>query len=710
VSKPRNTSKNNLKNIILQAILGIAIFTASPSVPDLFAGGIQTLDTVEVTDSAENLVGSADSSNEGTVTPRQIEERPVSRTGEILETVPGLEISQHSGEGKANQYYLRGFQLDHGTDFATSVCGEPVNLPTHAHGQGYSDLNFMIPEVIGGIQYVKGPYFAENGDFSAAGAANMPCVNTLPNKIFKLEGGTDQYRRALIAGSSHIGSGDLLYALEGFFNAGPWDHPDNYRKLNGLLRYSWGSTENQFAITLMGYHGNWDATDQIAKRAIGTVQCRIVDGCALIDRFGSLDPSDGGRSYRYSAVGEWQRTVGDSVTKATLYAIDYGLDLWSDFTYFLNDPVNGDQIQQTDRRIVTGLRTSQTWLGKLGDHEMENTIGIQVRNDNIAKVALYHTADRMILETVSQDHVAQTSEAVYFQNRFQWMEKFRTIAGIRADFYQWHVISDNPLNSGNASDSIVSPKLTMIFGPWAKTEYYINAGYGFHSNDGRGTTITVDPSTGDPAQKVNGLVRAKGAEVGARSALIPHLQTELTVWILNLDSELTFSGDRGGTEAGPPSHRRGIEFANYYTPTPWLTIDADYAYSWSYFVNDPAGHYIPESPEGIASAGIFVNNITGWMGGTRLRYFGPRALTEDNSVRSSSATTVDGRIGYEFIKQWTVLLDVFNIFNAKVSDVEYYYPSRLQGEPPGPDEGGYNDIHLHPMNPREFRLTLVGKF
>lgn len=704
------TSAKKIKRILLQLVTGVSIFAGNPFVPEVFAGGVQTLDTVEVTDSAENLVGSADSSNEGTITPKQIEERPFSRTGEVLELVPGLEVSQHSGEGKANQYYLRGFQLDHGTDFATTVCGEPVNMPTHAHGQGYSDLNFMIPEVISGIQYMKGPYYAENGDFSAAGAANMPCANVFPKQIFKLEAGTDGYRRALLAGSVHVGRGDLLYAFEGFYNDGPWEHPDNYRKLNGLLRYSWGGAENQFAMTVMGYHGNWDSTDQIAKRAIGTVQCRIVGGCALIDRFGSLDPSDGGKSYRYSAAGEWQRTAGNSVTRANLYAIDYGLDLWSDFTYFLNDPINGDQIQQSDRRMVTGLRTSQTWFGKIGDHEMDNTIGLQLRNDNIAKVGLYHTVARQILDTVSQDHVRQTSEAVYFQNRFQWMEKLRTIAGVRADFYQWHVISNNELNSGNASDSIVSPKLSMIVGPWAKTEFYVNAGYGFHSNDGRGTTISVDPSTGEPAKKVDGLVRAKGAEIGTRTAIIPHLQTELTIWVLNLDSELTFVGDAGGTEAGPPSHRRGVEFANYYTPTPWLTLDADFAYSWSYFVDNPGGHYIPESPEGIASAGIFVNNLAGFMGGARLRYFGPRPLTEDNNIRSDSATTVDTRVGYEFTKDWVLALDVFNVFNSKVSDIEYYYPSRLQGEAPGSDDGGYNDIHLHPMNPREFRVTLTARF
>ncbi len=689
--------KSGLRNItaILKLILCILIVAYTRPV---FGGGVQTLETVEVTDSAENLVGSADSATEGTVTPKQLEDRPILRTGEVLETVPGLVISQHSGEGKANQYYLRGFNLDHGTDLATTVAGMPINMPTHAHGQGYTDLNFLMPELLSGIQYRKGPYYAEQGDFSAAGAVIMDYNNVLKRNIAELTIGDNGYRRALLAGSPSFAGGHLLYGLELFHNDGPWVHPDDFRKINGVIRYSQGDQQNGFSITAMGYSGDWNSTDQVAKRAIDS---------GLISRYGSLDPSDGGNSYRYSLSFEGQRTKDNSITKANAYVIDYNLNLFSNFTYFLEDPVHGDQFEQSDKRIVSGFGVSQEWLTNLAGHDMDNTIGLQVRNDDIRPVALYHTEDRQILSTIRRDNVVQTSVSVYGQYRYQWTEKFRTIAGLREDIYFWNVESDIPANSGNAHDSIASPKVSLIFGPWEKTEYYVNAGYGFHSNDGRGTTITVDPQTGNPVQKVKPLVRAKGMDIGVRTAAIPHLQNELTFWVLDLDSELLFTGDAGITEPSRPSRRYGVEWANYYTPTQWFTLDADLALSHARFTeSDPVGNYIPGSPEVVFSMGASVDNLSGFMAGVRVRYFGPRPLIEDNSVRSSSSSLVNARLGYEFYKNWRVILDVFNVLNAKVSDIDYYYVSRLPGEP----ASGVADIHTHPEDPREARLTISASF
>lgn len=674
------------------------------SISSAWAGGVQTLDPVEVTGTTEDLAGASDSSTEGTVTQKQIEDRPIRRTGELLETVPGVVISQHSGEGKANQYYLRGFNLDHGTDIAITVDGMPVNMPTHAHGQGYSDLNFLIPELVGGVQYRKGPYYADEGDFSAAGAVHMDYRNFLEKDMASLSYGADGYRRALLAGSPALWGGHLLYGVELFHNDGPWDNPDDYRRFNGVLRYSRGDLQNSFSVTAMGYYGKWNATDQVAQRAIDS---------GLISRFGSLDPSDGGKSYRYSLIGEWQHTSENWVTKANAYISDYGLNLWSNFTYHLDHPEppfgdgTGDQFEQYDRRVVSGLKISETWLTKVGSHDMDNTIGVQVRNDNIPKVALYHTQQRQILSTTRQDHVRETSYSVYLQNGFKWAEKFRTVAGVREDVFYWDVKSDNPLNSGQANKSITSPKLSMVFGPWAKTEYYLNGGYSFHSNDGRGSTIAVDPATGLPAEKVSPLVRAKGAEIGARTAILPHLQTELTFWILDIGSELIFTGDAGTTEASRPSRRKGIEWANYYTPTNWFTLDADFAISQSRFRDsDPAGDRIPGSPEGIVSAGATIDDLAGVLGAVRLRYFGPRPLIEDNSIRSKSASTIDARVGYKFYKNWRVVVDMLNVFNSKASDIDYYYTSRLVGEPPE----GVNDIHTHPIEPREVRATLTATF
>ena len=686
---------------VLRYALIFALVSGGPYASSVWAGGVQTLEPVEVVDSAENLIGSADSSTEGTVTPKQLETRPILRTGELLETVPGLLISQHSGEGKANQYYLRGFNLDHGTDIAITVDGMPVNMPTHAHGQGYCDLSFLIPELISGVQYRKGPYYAEEGDFSAAGAVHMNYMNSLRRNIALATVGTDGYERLLAAASNKLFKGNLLYALELSHNNGPWDNPDNYRKINGVLRYSQNSGQNDFDVTAMAYYGKWNATNQDADRAIAE---------GLISRFGTLDPSDQGNSYRYSLSSNWQHTAGDSITKVTGYVISYGMDLYNDFTYFLDNPAQGDQFHQEDTRIVTGLKASQTWLGKLAGHDMDNTIGLQIRNDNIPSVSLYNTQATNLIATVVHDHVAQTSIGFYYQNSFKWLEKFRTVAGIRGDYYHWDVNANIPQNSGHADAFLASPKLSMIFGPWEKTEFFINGGYGFHSNDGRGATETVDPASLQPVSKVTPLVKAYGAEAGTRTAIIPHLQNELTFWFINIGSELTFDGDHGVTSPSYPSRRYGVEWANFYTPVPWFTLDADFAYSYARFKDDPFGSRIPGSPEGVISAGATIDDIHGFFGSLRLRYFGARPLIDDNSVRSSPSTILNGRIGYKFHDKpfagWRLFLDVFNILDAKTSNIDYYYPSRLPGEPPG----GVNDIHTHQEEPVEARVTLEMKF
>jgi outer membrane receptor protein involved in Fe transport len=683
------------KLIVIKLAFLFAIGGGLPS--SAYAGGVQTLETVEVTDSAESLIGSADSSTEGTVTQKQLEDTPILRTGELLEAVPGLIISQHSGEGKANQYYLRGINLDHGTDFATTVDGMPVNMPTHAHGQGYSDINFVMPELLSGIQYKKGPYYADEGDFSAVGAAYMDYVNELKQNIGLLTIGTNNYERGFAAASSNLFKGKLLYAVELMHNDGPWQDPDNYKKINGIVRYSQQIGQNDFSIETMAYWGVWHATNQSADRAIDE---------DLVSRYGTLDTTDQGSSYRYSLSGQWQHTGENSITKASAYVISYGMDLYNDFTYFLINPGYGDQFHQQDRRIITGGKVSQTWLNKLFGHDMDNTIGLQVRDDNIDPVALYQTDSTEYVATEIQDHVSQTNVALYLQNGFKWAEKLRTVAGLRWDYYHWNVEANLPQNSGEVGRSIASPKLSMIFGPWDKTEFFINGGYGYHTNDIRSTTETVDPTTHLPNTTYPPIERARGAEVGTRTAIIPHLQNELTLWYLHLDSEQIFDGDHGITTPTYPSYRWGIESANYYSPVPWFTMDADIAYSVPRFVGDPAGSYIPGSPEVVISAGARIDNIKGFLASLQMHYFGSRPLIDNDSVRSNPSTIVNGRVGYKFhdkpFQNWQLLVDVFNIFNTKTSDIDYYYISRLPGEPPA----GVNDIQTHPAEPLEVRVTL----
>ena len=656
------------------------------------------LPPIEVIERYDSLIGIGDSATEGRVGPEQIESRPLLRPGEVLETVPGVIITQHSGAGKANQFFLRGFNLDHGTDFATSVAGIPVNFPTHGHGQGYTDLNFVIPEIIGGIDYRKGPYYADEGDFSAAGAAHIDYADALPHNLGQFTGGSYDYYRSLLAGSTALAAGQVFGAFEVFDNDGPWDQPDEYRRYNGVLRYSHGDALNGFNLTAMGYGGDWNATDQVPRRAVDS---------GLVGRFGALDESDGGHTHRYSASGEWRRSAADSATHVHGYFLDYGLNLFSNFTFFLDDPVNGDQFEQEDRRQVYGLSGHHSWFPTWGGLDIENTVGLQIRYDDIGSVGLFNTRERRRLRTTRKDHVNQVSVSPYVQNRTRWHPKFRTVAGLRGDFFDFDVESDDPRNSGQASDGLASPKLSLIFGPWFDTEYYVNLGYGFHSNDGRGTTITVDPKSGEPAQPVDPLVRAEGFDVGVRTALVPDLDSTLSFWLLDLDSELLFIGDAGTTEAGRPSRRYGVEWTNYYRPLPWLTFDADFSFSKARFSDDDlAGDHIPGAIETVIAAGVTIDDLKGFFGGIRVRYFGPRPLIEDDSVRSASTTLLKADIGYKLRDDLRLGVEIFNLLDSEDSDIEYFYASRLSGEP----AAGVDDIHFHPVEPRSARVTLSLSF
>jgi len=648
----------------------------------------------DIEDPAANLIGVAFAASQGAVTAKQFETRPLMRAGEVLESVPGVIISQHSGEGKANQYYLRGFNLDHGTDFATTVAGIPVNLPTHGHGHGYSDSNFLIPELVSGVQYSKGPYFAELGDFSAAGAANINYTNTLDTFQARVSGGQDGWARVLVADSPRVGDGRLLYALELGHHDGPWTRPDDYQKVNGVLRYSTGDSRNGLSLTALGYRATWNSTDQVPARAVES---------GVIDRFGLVDSSDGGKTSRYSVAFDWQRSGAASVTRATAYGFHYDLNLFSNFTYFLDDPDNGDQFEQTDTRFVSGGRVTHRRLGAWSGRTVQQTFGAQVRNDDIGTVGLYHTNARTRLSTVREDDVRQTSGAVFYQNQYQWSPVIRTELGLRADLYHFRVTSNTPTNSGAETDAIVSPKGGVAFGPFSGTELYANAGVGFHSNDARGATIRIDPGTGQPASRVTPLVRATGGEIGLRTVAVPRTQLTFTLWTLALDSELVFVGDAGTTEASRPSRRTGIEVTAYYSPRPWLTFDADLALSRGRFTDvDPTGDRIPGSVETVVSAGAAVRDWKSLFGSVRLRYFGPRALIESNSVRSEPTSLVNLQAGYRFTNDVRLIVDVFNLFDSKASDIDYFYASRLSGEP----AGGFDGIHGHPTLPRTARFSL----
>ena len=680
----------------LQCLTAAYLAAAACLPTTLWAQTTTSLPAVVVQGSRNSMLGEAGTANEGVITQQQLDARTVYRPGELFEAVPGLVVSQHSGEGKANQFYLRGFNLDHGTDLRTTVDGMLVNARSHSHGQGWTDVNFMIPELGTLLEYRKGPFYAAEGDFSSAGAVNLKYANTLASGIASVGLGQNGYARTLLTSSPQLGDGHLLYAIELMHNDGPFTVKDNYQKKNGVLRYSQGSEANGFHVTAMAYNAKWHATDQIPLRAVQS---------GALGRFDAVDQSDGGESSRYSLSGEWRQASGNVATTVNAYVIRQRLDLFSNFTYFLDNPVDGDQFSQPDRRTTTGLNASQTYTTTLLGRESEFTLGAQFQNDGISN-ALNSTVARQFVSTTRADQIRERSLGLYSENKTRWSDSFRSVLGVRADNFHFKVNSDNTANSGTASATKVSPKINLIFGPFDKTEFYTSAGYGFHSNDARGTTLTVDPKTGMPADKLPPLVRSKGVELGVRTEAIAGLQSAFSVYRLDFDSELTFAGDAGTTNAGRASRRTGFEFSNYYKPIPWLTVDADIAFAKGrYSTFDPVGDRIPGAVEGVASVALAVDNLGPYFGALQLRYFGPRPLLEDNSVRSKSTATLNGRIGYKFNPKLKIELEGFNLTNRNASAIDYYYASQLKGE-----TSKVNDIHFHPIESRSFRLTLVANF
>ena len=676
---------------------------------------------IVVTGQRDSMLGVAESASQGTTSAEELADRPILRSGEVLETVPGVIITQHAGGGKANQYFLRGFNLDHGTDFAVFLDNMPLNLPSHAHGEGYSDMNTVIPEFVERVDYEKGPYYADVGNYGSAGSAHLVFYKTLPQNFATVEGGMFGYERGVVGISQKLGDGDLLYGGEACHDNGPWDHPDNYWKFNGILTYSQGDKMDGWSATFHGYHGRWNSSDQIPASFGAT------------DFFGTLNPTDGGDSDRYSLQAEWHRKNENSETKIMAYGFYYDLDLFSDFTYFLTDTNKGDQFEQKDERWVAGLDALHTifslWFGK----DVQNTFGLQVRNDWINN-GLYQTENRVRVDkfdsetgtilpaTTEADDFTDTQVGLYVENKVKWAEFFRSVAALRGDLEYFNVTSHvNPANSGIATKFLPSPKLSLIFGPWEKTEIYVQGGFGFHSNDGRGATQTVQPVSADnpypgtPCSKIPALIQTKGAEIGVRTLVVPHLQGTVSLWYLHSDSELQQDGDTGGTVASKSgSNRYGIEWANYFTPTEHLAFDFDIADSIARFDSvdavdaapgSPGGKRVPEAVGLVIASGITLHDWHGFSAALRLRYFGPRDLTSDGIYRSHQTLLLNGEAAYQINKTWRISIEVLNLLNRRDHDIDYAYTSRLT-----PTAAPvFQDVY-HPVEPLQARVALTMRF
>ena len=656
---------------------------------------VYTLEPVVVSGRVDDLTGLTPTASTGFVGHQDLRLRPLVREGELLETVPGMILAQHSGDGKANQFFVRGFNLDHGTDFFTQVEGMPVNLRSHAHSHGYSDLNFLVPELVDHVEYKLGNYYADIGDFGSAGGAHFRLRRRFDRPTFSVGVGDNGFQRTAAAGSKDLGSGTLLAGGEWKVYDGPWTVGQDLKKRSGMLRYTWQMGQNTFSVSALGYTNAWNSSDQIPQRAIDL---------GLISRFGQIDPLLNGETSRYSISGNWTRSSANSSQRVDIYGIRYDLDLLMNLTYFLDNPIKGDQVRQRDRnRKMAGLNLADlrafNFLGKRHDV----TSGIQLRADH-ANVSLHRSQERLNYATIRSDHVDQESMSAYMEIESPWSPYFRTVAGLRGDLLRSDITSNITANSGISTDGLVSPKLSLILAPSVTTDFYLSGGLGFHSNDGRGTVLSIDPSSGEPVSPVSPMVRSTGAEFGVRSTPLPGWRATLAVWTVGLDSELIFIGDTGSTEPGNASRRYGVTLANFYRILSTVTADVDVSLTRSRHLGVSKGEdHVLGSMERVIASGLTwepSEQEDGPFAALRLRHLGGYPIIEDNSKRAGSSSLLNLNAGYS-LRGVRVGLSVLNLLDTVGSDIAYWYGSRLPG-----DAAAFDGVHFHPVEPRQFRFTV----
>ena len=662
---------------------------------------------VEISGHYDNGVGTSDAASQGTVRGERLTDLPLLRPGEVLETVPGLVVTQHSGDGKANQYFLRGYNLDHGTDFATWVDGLPVNMPTSAHGQGYTDLNFLIPELIEKIDYRKGPTFAEDGDFSSAGSAHIKYRDSLDHGILNLTVGGEGYRRMVLAESTALsastGGGSsampskagprVLGALEVQRDDGPWTTPEGVRKFNGLLKVSDGDTTRGWSASALDYSNHWTSTDQVPLELIES---------GRLGRYSALDPTDGGNSTRAVVAGEWHEHDGRGYTNLSAYAQHYKLKLWSDFTYFEKDAQHGDQFEQKEARNMLGGQAVHGWQHTLFGSDSTTEAGLQLRHDHI-DVGLLHTQARVPVGTSSNDRVSVTEVGAYVQNTTAWLPWFRTLLGVREDRVFMDVNDLQAAARGHASGAKLSPKVSLVFGPWAKTEFFANAGRGFHSNDARGVVGTAASSDPVPA-----LVASKGEELGLRTEIVPGLQASLAFWRLDSGSELVYTADEGGTEPHGASKRHGIELNNHLVLNRWLLVDADMAWTHARYAdaeaNGASGNYIGNAVSRVGLLGVTVHELGPWSAGVVARFIGSYPLSQDGSLTTPSSVVANLLLRRTLTPRVSLQVDVLNLFDRKFYDIAYEQDYKVSPSPSVP--ANPDGVTVHPGEPRALRVSL----
>lgn len=702
-----------------------------------------TSQEITVTAPRLELLGTAATASEGVVDDQELQLAPEYRPGQLLETVPGLIVTLHSGEGKANQYLMRGYNLDHGTDLATSVDGMLLNQPTHAHGQGYTDLNFMIPELAEELTYTKGPYYAGVGDFGSVGSVRVNYRDTIQSEV-AASTGTLGFQRIFGAGSQPVGAGNWLAAVEVQHYDGPFVTPDDARKENGVLRYSAGDDKNGYSITAMLYHQLWTNTTDIPLRA-------IAEGL-VPNRFGTLNPTDGGRAWRSSLSFNDQATLGEAEFAASAFFIDNQLHLWNDFTQFLVDPVHGDQEDQFENRRVFGGLARYTLPVAVGPIDNVISVGALTRDD-VVYLGRLPSEDRVPLPVADDppsysnlDQVYLFAGALWVQAGTRWTPKLRSVLGVRVDYQHGTDIDylaalheeSGPgyagyTNGGTAQQALAQPKGSLIYTPVDTLEFYLSAGRGFHSADLRGVNQDTSVDLGLPHTPL--LARQEGQEIGMRANPRPNLVFTLAYYNLWQQSETIIDPDVGEDTAGPPSRRYGYEVNATYQINRHLELYGSYSGDHTHFTrpfDDGTGHlgeYITNAPLATGAFALYLTNWGPWSGSLNYRYLGNYPLSSGPCVNSAAEHDfgtacvdsptkaalgqVDGKgfgqwnldAHYAFSDGWSASLGIYNLLNTRASAAEFWYVDRLSGEP----SAGIADVHQHPLEPLMARFTVTKK-
>jgi len=652
--------------------------------------------------------------------------RPSRTAHQMLQMAPGLVIAQHAGGGKAEQIFLRGFDADHGTDVALSVDGVPVNMVSHGHGQGYADLHFMIADVIDNVDVFKGPYFPEFGNFATAGAVAFHTRDHLEENEFRFEGGsfsTSSY--TMLYQLPMADPGQTVYFAGNFYlSDGPFDRPQDFHRFNVFSKvHTHLSQRSTLTLDLGAFGSAWDASGQIPERALSS---------GRIDRWGAIDDFEGGITGRHN-VNLTFRSIGRNNSDFTsqLYVSQYDFKLFSNFTFFLVDPVNGDMIEQTDDRVLFGINNTYSLYHNLGDITAHATLGGGLRADD-TDVALWKNRTRERDRILVDAHVIERNFYLWAREELFLTPDVRLMLGLRTDYFTFNVedhlegeAAQLPHASGYSQDRIFSPKAALVYTPRSDVDLFVNAGTGFHSNDARNVVIDARveelarqrAAAGASADEINAeleargfdpghldaktLPRATGGEVGARLRLLERINAGVAFWLLDLDREFVYVGDAGTTEESGRTRRTGVDLEARVQLRPWLWADADVNLSRGKLRDEPAGtDDIPLAPSRTSSGGVTARHGQGWEGSLRYRHIGERPANEGDSVRARGSTAFDLNASYRF-DQYKIHLMVENLLDTEWNEAQFDTESRLENE-----VDPVSELHFTPGNPFNMRVGL----